>query len=123
MLSIRLGDLYVALVTLTFGLLMENLVFTLPSFVNQGLGLTLNRPSFATSDRAFTYLSPLQTLITRMIPPTLGYEVPDPELDLDYVPGEARPLLAANGGPPVAISNSFAFGGHNVALVLRGAPQ
>ena len=47
-LSIRLGDLYVALVTLTFGLLMENLVFTLPSFVNQGLGLTLNRPEFAT---------------------------------------------------------------------------
>jgi branched-chain amino acid transport system permease protein len=56
LLSIRLGDLYVALVTLTFGLLMENLVFTLPSFVNQGLGLTLNRPSFATSDRAFAYL-------------------------------------------------------------------
>ena len=55
-LSIRLGDLYVALVTLTFGLLMENLVFTLPSFVNQGLGLTLNRPEFATSDRAFSYL-------------------------------------------------------------------
>ena len=65
----------------------------------------------------------VETLITRVIPPTLGYEVPDPELDLDYVPGEARPLLAANGGPPVAISNSFAFGGHNVALVLRGAPQ
>jgi branched-chain amino acid transport system permease protein len=57
LLSIRLGDLYVALVTLTFGLLMENLVFTLPSFVNQGLGLTLNRPDFATSDRAFTYFS------------------------------------------------------------------
>jgi branched-chain amino acid transport system permease protein len=55
-LSIRLGDLYVALVTLTFGLLMENLVFTLPSFVNQGLGLSLNRPGFASSDRAFTYL-------------------------------------------------------------------
>ncbi len=62
-----------------------------------------------------------QVLSTRVIPPTLGYEVPDPELDLDYVPGEARPLLAVNGGPPVAISNSFAFGGHNVALVLRGA--
>jgi branched-chain amino acid transport system permease protein len=55
-LSIRLGDLYVALVTLTFGLLMESLVFTLPSFVNQGLGLTLNRPQFATSDLAFSYL-------------------------------------------------------------------
>src|SRR6516162_8343097 len=55
-LSIRLGDLYVALVTLTFGLLMENLVFTLPSFVNQGLGLTLNRPEFASSNLRFDYL-------------------------------------------------------------------
>ena len=55
-LSIRLGDLYVALVTLTFGLLIENLVFTLPSFVNQGLGLSLNRPGFAASDGAFSYL-------------------------------------------------------------------
>ena len=63
----------------------------------------------------------VQVLATRVIPPTLGYEVPDPELDLDYVPGEARLLLPANGGPPAAVSNSFAFGGHNVALVLRGA--
>ena len=55
-LSIRLGDLYVALVTLTFGLLMENLVFTLPSFVNQGLGLNLNRPSFATTDLSYAYV-------------------------------------------------------------------
>ncbi len=54
-LSIRLGDLYVALVTLTFGLLMETLVFTLPSFVNQGIGLTLNRPGFAGSNMAFAY--------------------------------------------------------------------
>ncbi len=66
-------------------------------------------------------LATVETLATRVVPPTLGYEVPDPELDLDYVPGEARPLLTANGGAPVAISNSFAFGGHNVALVLRGA--
>ena len=55
-LSIRLGDLYVALVTLTFGLLMENLVFTLPTFVNQGLGLSLNRPQFASSNLSFDYL-------------------------------------------------------------------
>jgi 3-oxoacyl-[acyl-carrier-protein] synthase II len=61
------------------------------------------------------------TLSTRVIPPTLGYEVPDPQLDLDYVPCEARPLVLANGRAPVAISNSFAFGGHNVALVLKGA--
>ncbi|MDQ2761780.1 MAG: beta-ketoacyl-ACP synthase II [Actinomycetota bacterium] len=65
----------------------------------------------------------LQVLATGVIPPTLGYEEPDPDLDLDYVPGEARPLQSANGGPPVAISNSFAFGGHNVTLVLRGAPR
>ncbi len=62
----------------------------------------------------------VQILQTRLIPPTLGYEVADPELDLDYVPGEARMLLPANGGPPAAVSNSFAFGGHNVALVFKG---
>jgi 3-oxoacyl-[acyl-carrier-protein] synthase II len=62
-----------------------------------------------------------QILANRVIPPTLGYEVPDPELDLDYVPYKARELAVGNGHPPLAISNSFAFGGHNVALVLRGA--
>jgi 3-oxoacyl-[acyl-carrier-protein] synthase II len=62
----------------------------------------------------------VQTLRTGVIAPTLGYEVPDPELDLDYVPGEARPLISANG-TPAALSNSFAFGGHNVTLVLRAA--
>ncbi len=56
LLSIRLGDLYVALVTLTFGLLVENLVFTLPQFVNSGLGLTVNPPSFATSPRVLAYV-------------------------------------------------------------------
>ena len=63
----------------------------------------------------------VKTLATRVIPPTVGYEVPDPDCDLDYVPGEARPLVLSNGHPPAAISNSFAFGGHNVTLVLRGA--
>jgi 3-oxoacyl-[acyl-carrier-protein] synthase II len=63
----------------------------------------------------------VKTLETRVIPPTVGYEVPDPDCDLDYVPGEARPLVLSNGHPPVAISNSFAFGGHNVTLVFRGA--
>jgi 3-oxoacyl-[acyl-carrier-protein] synthase II len=65
----------------------------------------------------------VSTLQTRLIPPTLGYEVPDPELDLDYVPGEARPLVMSNGNPPLAVTNSFAFGGHNVTLALRGAPK
>jgi len=65
----------------------------------------------------------LRTLITGVIAPTLGYEQPDPACDLDYVPGEARPLVTGNGHPPLAISNSFAFGGHNVALALRGAAK
>ncbi|HWF55846.1 MAG TPA: beta-ketoacyl-ACP synthase II [Solirubrobacteraceae bacterium] len=62
----------------------------------------------------------VQVLRTGVIPPTLGYGEPDPELDLDYVPDGPRELHV-NGGRPVAISNSFAFGGHNVCLALRGA--
>jgi branched-chain amino acid transport system permease protein len=55
MLTIRLGDLYVALVTLTFGLLMDNLVFSRNTFLQQGLGVTLNKPSFVRTDKAFVY--------------------------------------------------------------------
>jgi len=66
-------------------------------------------------------IATVQALNDRLIPPTLNYEVPDPELDLDFVPEGARPMAVANGGPPVAISNSFAFGGHNVALVIKGS--
>jgi 3-oxoacyl-[acyl-carrier-protein] synthase II len=72
---------------------------------------------------AIEAVATFRTLITGVIAPTLGYEVPDPELDLDYVPGEARPLVTGNGGAPLALSNSFAFGGHNVTLALRGAPR
>jgi 3-oxoacyl-[acyl-carrier-protein] synthase II len=54
-------------------------------------------------------------------PPTLNYEEPDEGLDLDYVPGESRPI-ERNGRAPVAISNSFGFGGHNVVLCME-APQ
>jgi 3-oxoacyl-[acyl-carrier-protein] synthase II len=56
----------------------------------------------------------------RIAPPTLGYEVPDEGLDLDYVPEGPRPLRS-NGRPPVALSNSFGFGGHNVVLCIGGS--
>jgi 3-oxoacyl-[acyl-carrier-protein] synthase II len=54
----------------------------------------------------------------RVAPPTLGYEVPEDGLDLDYVPQRAR-QLEINGGPAVALSNSFGFGGHNAVLCLE----
>jgi 3-oxoacyl-[acyl-carrier-protein] synthase II len=53
-------------------------------------------------------------------PPTLNLDQPDPELGLDFVPGESR-QLARNGRPLAAISNSFGFGGHNAVLCLEGA--
>lgn len=56
-LTIRLGDLYVGLVTLTFGLLIEQLVFTRYVFLQGGLGVSVNRPSFAQGNTAFAYLT------------------------------------------------------------------
>jgi branched-chain amino acid transport system permease protein len=57
LLTIRLGDLYVALATLTFGLLVEGLVFTRSRFLQGGLGVVVDRPSFATGDLRFCYLA------------------------------------------------------------------
>ncbi len=48
------------------------------------------------------------------VPPTINYEHPDPECDLDYVPNRARAAEVR-----AAISNSFGFGGHNACLVLK----
>jgi 3-oxoacyl-[acyl-carrier-protein] synthase II len=62
----------------------------------------------------------LGALRAKQAPPTLNYEEPDEGLDLDYVPGEAKEL-PLNGRPPVGISNSFGFGGHNAVLLLEAA--
>jgi 3-oxoacyl-[acyl-carrier-protein] synthase II len=63
---------------------------------------------------AVELISTILTVKEGIIPPTINYEYPDPECDLDYVPNVARECEVA-----VAISNSFGFGGHNVTLVVR----
>jgi 3-oxoacyl-[acyl-carrier-protein] synthase II len=56
----------------------------------------------------------VQALHTGILPPTTNLETPDPECDLDYIPGEARALPVE-----IAMTNSFGFGGHNATLVWR----
>jgi 3-oxoacyl-[acyl-carrier-protein] synthase II len=48
------------------------------------------------------------------VPPTINYEFPDPECDLDYVPNQGRQAELN-----AVMSNSFGFGGHNVSLIIR----
>ncbi len=55
----------------------------------------------------------LKALATGTLPPTINYETPDPECDLDYVPNQARARTVRR-----AMSNSFGFGGHNACLIL-----
>lgn len=50
----------------------------------------------------------------QMAPPTINYETPDPDCDLDYVPNTARPAKI-----DVCLNHAFGFGGHNAVLVLR----
>jgi 3-oxoacyl-[acyl-carrier-protein] synthase II len=52
-------------------------------------------------------------LYRKVLPPTINYETPDPDCDLDYVPNTAREVAV-----DVAVSNSFGFGGTNASLVL-----
>ncbi len=56
----------------------------------------------------------VMTVKTGTIPPTINYEVPDPECDLDYVPNEARQSKVR-----VAVCNSLGFGGHNISISIK----
>jgi 3-oxoacyl-[acyl-carrier-protein] synthase II len=51
---------------------------------------------------------------TDTVPPTINYQVPDPECDLDYVPNQARGMKVN-----AIVNNSFGFGGHNATLVAK----
>ena len=56
----------------------------------------------------------VKSLQTDIIPPTINYEVPDPECDLDYVPNTARHVKVN-----AIVNNSFGFGGHNATITAK----
>lgn len=59
-------------------------------------------------------IATVKTIAEGIIPPTINYETPDPDCDLDYVPNQAR-----KQDVHIAISNSFGFGGHNAVIVFK----
>jgi 3-oxoacyl-[acyl-carrier-protein] synthase II len=59
-------------------------------------------------------LACVKAIETGWLPPTINYEHPDPECDLDYVPNKPR-----RWAPSAAMSNSFGLGGHNATIIFR----
>ena len=67
---------------------------------------------------AIESVATLQSLREGVIPPTINYETPDPECDLDYVPNQSR-----RADVRVALKNSFGFGGQNACLLFKRFPD
>ena len=63
---------------------------------------------------AIEALASVKSIDTGWLPPTINYETPDPDCDLDYVPNQARQWT-----PTAAMSNSFGLGGHNSSVIFR----
>jgi 3-oxoacyl-[acyl-carrier-protein] synthase II len=66
---------------------------------------------------AIEFIASIMSIKNGLIPPTINYENPDPECDLDYVPNQTREAKIAT-----VLSNSFGFGGHNVCICLKKFP-
>jgi len=63
---------------------------------------------------AVEFISTVMSVKNDIVPPTVNLDNPDPECDLDYVPGSARKITVR-----AAISNSFGFGGHNAVIAVK----
>jgi len=63
---------------------------------------------------AVELIATILSMLNNTAPPTINYEVKDPECDLDYVPNQARKMTINT-----AMSNSFGFGGHNAILIVK----
>jgi len=132
---IRMGDLYVALVTLTFGLLIENLVFSRQLFQNYGIGINVARPHLFAGARIFTWFAlavfAVVALITvnlrssttglalgavrssEMATKTVGISV----LRMKVLLGGLAAFVAGIGGAMLALSLGVALAGNYEVLV------
>ena len=63
---------------------------------------------------AFEAIATIMAIENGIAPPTANFDAPEPECDIDCVPNQARPMPI-----PAAMSNSFAFGGLNTALIFK----
>jgi branched-chain amino acid transport system permease protein len=133
--TIRLGNLYVALVTLTVGLLFDQLIFTMNIFANNSIGVNVTLPSFASSPRAFMYLALVVFIICALVVVNLQRTTPGLALNaVRWSPIGARTMgisvlqlkvlvsgiaacVAGIGGAMYALSESSALPTNYSALV------